>query len=78
MATPEGAPTPLAFRRPLTDPAHAASAARRICFAAALYSDVQERRYRQQWMYAYSDCMLRLYDRLRKAPDILAALLELP
>lgn len=52
-------------------------AARRICFAASLYSDIQERLYRQQWMYAYSDSMLRLYDHIRKFPDILAALIEL-
>jgi len=51
------------------------AAARRICFAAALYADIQERLYRQQWMYAYSDSMLRLYDYIRKYPDILAALM---
>ena len=28
-------------------------------------------------MYAYSDCLLRLYDQIRKSPDILAAILEL-
>jgi hypothetical protein len=51
--------------------------ARRICFTAALYSDIQERLYRQQWMYAYSDCMLRLYDQLRRNPAVLTALIEL-
>ena len=50
-------------------------AARKICFTAALYSDVQERLYRQQWMYAYSDCLLRLYEHIRKHPDVLAALI---
>ena len=53
------------------------AAARHLCFLAALYSDVQERIYHQQWMYAYSDCMLRLYDQLRKTPEVLAALIEL-
>ncbi len=71
------APAPLAFRRPLSRQGRPATLARRICFAAALYSDIQERRYHQQWMFAYSDCMLRLYDRLRRTPAILAALLEL-
>ncbi len=52
-------------------------AARRICFTAAVYSDIQERLYHQQWMYAYSDCMLRLYDQIRKTPDILSALIAL-
>ena len=52
--------------------------ARRICFTAALYSDIQERLYHQQWMYAYSDCMLRLYEQIRQYPEILAALLRLP
>jgi hypothetical protein len=28
-------------------------------------------------MYAYSDCMLRLYDQLRRNPAILTALIEL-
>ena len=51
--------------------------ARRICFTAAFYSDIQERLFHQQWMYAYSDCMLRLYDQIRKTPDVLAALIEL-
>ena len=53
------------------------AAARRICFTAALYSDIQERHFHQQWMYAYSDCMLRLYDQIRKTPDVLAALISL-
>jgi hypothetical protein len=50
-------------------------AARKIAFTAALYSDIQERLYRQQWMYAYSDCLLRLYDHVRKQPGVLAALI---
>ena len=54
-----------------------AATARRICFSAALYADIQERLYRQQWMYAYSDCMLRLYDRIRQYPEVLAALIQL-
>ncbi len=64
--------------RQFTPGGRPAAAARHICFTAAVYSDIQERRYRQQWMYAYSDCMLRLYDQLRKQPAILAALLRLP
>ena len=52
-------------------------AARRVTFTAALYSDIQERVFNQQWMYAYSDCMLRLYDQLRKFPAVLTALIEL-
>ena len=52
-------------------------AARKICFTAALYSDVQERLYRQQWMYAYSNCLLRLYEHIRKHPDVLAAIIAL-
>ena len=28
-------------------------------------------------MYAYSDCMLRLYDQLRKHPAVLTAILKL-
>ena len=52
-------------------------AARKICFTAAIYSDVQERLYRQQWMYAYSDCLLRLYEHIRKHPDVLAAIIAL-
>ena len=64
-------------RRQLIAPGDPVVAARRLCFTAALYSDIQERIYHQQWMYAYSDCMLRLYDQLRKYPDVLAALIEL-
>lgn len=56
------------------DPVAAAS---KICFTAAIYSDIQEHLYHQQWMYAYSDCMLRLYSQIRKFPDILVALIEL-
>lgn len=78
MAGPLGLPGPLVFRRPLQRSRNPTVIARHICFTAALYSDVQERRYRQQWIYAYSDCMLRLYDPLRKYPDILSALVELP
>lgn len=51
--------------------------ARRICFTAAAYSDIQERLYGLQWMYAYSNCMLRLYDQVRRFPGILAAIIEL-
>jgi hypothetical protein len=77
LMTPAGAAT-LFTRRPITAKRQPVSAARHICFTAALHSDIQERLYHQQWTYAYSDGMLRLYDRLRKSPDILAALLELP
>ena len=64
-------------RRPISSRHRPAAAARHICFTAALYSDIQERLYRQQWMYAYSDCMLRLYAHVRKSPDILVAIIEL-
>lgn len=64
-------------RRPFTVGRNPVVAARRICFTAAIYSDIQERLYHQQWMYAYSDCMLRLYDQIRKYPDILTALIHL-
>ena len=53
------------------------AAARKICFTAALYSDIQERLYRQQWMFAYSGCMLRLYDRIRRTPRVLSAIIAL-
>ncbi len=74
--TPSGASTLFIYRQfdPYGNPV---VAARKICFTAALYSDIQERLYHQQWMYAYSDCMLRLYDHIRKYPDILAAVIEL-
>ena len=67
----------LFIRRQFGDHHDPAAAARKICFTAALYSDIQERLYHQQWMYAYSDCMLRLYAHIRKYPDILVALIEL-
>lgn len=68
-------PSDLFIRRQVDFEKKPVVAARRICFTAALYSDIQERLYGQQWMYAYSDCMLRLYDQLRKAPDILTAII---
>lgn len=52
-------------------------AARRLCFIATLYADIQERLSQQQWMYSYSDCMLRVYDLIRAHPNILAALIQL-
>lgn len=67
----------LLSRRPFAATGDPARAARRLCFAAALYSDIQERLFHQQWMYAYSHFMLRLYDQIRKYPGILAALIEL-
>lgn len=67
----------LFIRRQFGDHHDPAAAARKICFTAAIYSDIQERLYHQQWMYAYSDCMLRLYAHIRKYPDILVALIEL-
>jgi hypothetical protein len=67
----------LFIRRQFAAQGNPVFAARRICLTAALYSDIQERLYHQQWMYAYSDCMLRLYDHLRKYPGILAALIAL-
>ncbi|HAL92264.1 MAG TPA: hypothetical protein DCM68_04480 [Verrucomicrobia bacterium] len=76
LMTPSGA-TDLFIRRQFGTHHDPATAARRICFTASLYSDIQERLYHQQWMYAYSDCMLRLYSNLRKFPDILVALIEL-
>ena len=69
--------TSLFVRHPSGPHISPAAAARRICFTAAFYSDMQERLFNQQWMYAYSDCMLRLYDQIRKTPDVLAALIEL-
>lgn len=75
--TPSGASN-LFARHSFSTRGNPVVAARRICFTAALYSDIQERLYHQQWMYAYSDCMLRLYDQIRRTPDIFAALIELP
>jgi hypothetical protein len=74
--TPSGASTLFIYRQfdPYGNPV---AAARKICFTAALYSDIQERLYHLQWMYAYSDCMLRLYAHIRKFPDILTALIEI-
>ena len=69
--------TSLFIRRQFVVQGDPVFAARRICFTAALYSDIQERRYHLQWMYAYSDCMLRLYDHIRRFPDIFAALIGL-
>ena len=73
---PSGAAT-LFIRRQFDPYGNPVAAARKICFTAALYSDLQERVYHQQWMYAYSNCMLRLYAHLRKFPDILSAVIEL-
>ncbi len=67
----------LFIRRQFLAQGNPVAAARRICFTAALYSDIQERLYHQQWMFAYSDCMLRLYGQVRKTPKVLAAILEL-
>ena len=76
LLTPSAAST-LFIRRQFNVHAAPVAVARKICFTAALYSDIQERLYRQQWMYAYSNCMLRLYDHVRKTPDVLSALIEL-
>lgn len=67
----------LLIRRELATRRNPALAARRICFTATLFSDIQERLYHQQWMFAYSNCMLRLYDQLRKSPGILSAIIDL-
>ena len=75
LATPNA--SALFIRRQFNFQGNPAAAARKICFTAALYSDIQERVYRQQWMFAYSDCMLRLYDRIRRTSNILAAIIEL-
>ena len=64
-------------RRPFFAGSRPEHAARRLCFTAAIYSDLQERLYGQQWMYAYSDCLLRLYDQIRKHPGVLTALIQL-
>ena len=74
--TPEAAATLFADRliRRAQKPA---TAARRIAFTAAIYSDIQERLFRQQWMYAYSNCMLRLYDQIRAFPHVFAALIHI-
>ena len=76
LLTPSAAAT-LFIRRQFDVLGNPVVAARKICFTAALYSDIQERLYRQQWMYAYSNCLLRLYDRIRRYPDVLAAIIEL-
>jgi len=76
LLTPSGASS-LFIRRQFDTQGHPDAAARKVCFTAALYSDIQERLYHQQWMYAYSDCMLRLYEHIRKHPDLFAALLAL-
>lgn len=76
LLTPSAAST-LFIQRQFNVQGDPVVAARKICFTAALYSDIQERLYRQQWMYAYSTCLLRLYDLLRKNPDILSALIAL-
>ena len=76
MLTPAAA-SGLFIRRQFDVQGDPVVAARKICFTAALYSDVQERLYRQQWMYAYSNCLLRLYEHIRKYPDVLAAIIAL-
>jgi len=76
LLTPSGASN-LFIRRQFSATGNPVAAARRICFTAALYSDIQERLYHQQWMFSFSNCMLRLYDQIRKAPDVLSALIEL-
>ena len=76
LLTPSGAST-LFIRRQISFRNNPVVAARRICFTAAIYSDIQERLYRQQWMYAYSDCLLRLYATVRKTPDVLSAIIAL-
>lgn len=55
-----------------TPPTHAA---RHLCFTAAVYADLQERRGHQPWGYAYSDCMLRRYEKIRPYPLILGAII---
>lgn len=76
LLTPAGAAT-LFIRRQFNFQGDPVAAARKICFTAALYSDIQERLYRQQWMFAYSGCMLRLYDRIRRTPRVLSAIIAL-
>ncbi len=76
LLTPSAAST-LFIRRQFNVHGDPGVAARKIRFTASLYADIQERLYRQQWMYAYSNCMLRLYDTVRKTPDVLAALVGL-
>ncbi len=76
LMTPSGAQD-LFIRRQFSATGNPVVAARRICFTASLYSDIQERLYHQQWMFAFSDCMLRLYGQIRKSPEILGALIEL-
>jgi len=76
LLTQSGAST-LFIRRQFSAMENPVAAARRIYFTASLYSDIQERLYHQQWVYAFSDCMLRLYDQIRKFPEVLGALIEL-
>ena len=77
LLTPSAAAT-LFIRRQFSGQAHPVAAARKICFTASIYSDIQERLGHQQWMFAYSDCLLRLYAHVRKTPDVLAAIIALP
>jgi len=76
LLTPSGAQN-LFIRRQFLAKGNPVAAARRICFTAALYSDIQEHLYHQKWMFAYSDCMLRLYAQIRKTPLVLAAIIDL-
>ena len=76
LLNPSGAAS-LFIRRQFSGQSNPVFTARRICFTAALYSDIQERLYQQQWIFAYSDCMLRLYDQLRQHPAVLTAILGL-
>ncbi len=72
---PEGAAA--LFARPaFTSGQNPARAAQRIRFHAALFADIQERLHQQLWMFAYSDFMLRLYDQIRKYPEVLTSLVE--
>lgn len=51
--------------------------ARKICLMASLHADYQEQRHCQTWRYAYSDCMLRLYDTVKASAPVLTAIIEL-
>ena len=75
LLTPAGAAA-LFNRRPISSRHRPAAAARHICFTAALYSDIQERVYHLQWIFAYSDCMLRLYPQIHRFPGLLATLID--
>lgn len=47
----------------------------KICFAAGLYADYLERRHGHIWTFAYRDSMLRLFELIRRYPQVLHAII---